>query len=106
MALAGTGAADAATPFGLACTPDPSNGNVRICKGDTAHRVLSFDNTPLDVNVVLPASGDANLPLITIMHGYGGDKQAPTATTGDASQVGSMVGYAQRGYAVLSFAAR
>lgn len=98
--------APAQTPFGLTCTADAANDGVRICQGSTATRVPSFDNTPLDVNVVLPATGDTALPLITIMHGYGGNKQAPTATGGDAAQVGSMVSYAKRGYAVLSFAAR
>lgn len=104
--LSAPSGAAAATPFGLTCTADPTNGGVRICPGSTATRVTSFDNTPLDVNVVLPATGDSNLPLVTIMHGYGGNKQDPVATTGDAAQVGSMVSYANRGYAVLSFAAR
>ncbi len=106
--LAVPSAAGAETPFGLTCVADDDagNGGVRVCQGSTATRVLSYDNTPLDVNVVLPATGDAGLPLITIMHGYGGDKQAPLATSGDAAQLGSMVSFAKRGYAVLSFAAR
>jgi hypothetical protein len=111
VALFGAAGAQAATPFGLTCTVDTANDNVRKCEGTTATRVKSFDNTPIDVNVMLPATGESNLPLLTIMHGYGGDKQKATAdetspTAGDASQVGSMVRYAKRGYAVLSFAAR
>ncbi len=105
----GVGAAHAATPFGLTCTtdPDPANGGVRECVGSTATRVLSFDNLPLDVNVVLPATGDSKLPLITLMHGYGGKKQAADDKLGsDAVQLGTMVSYAKRGYAVLSFTAR
>jgi len=106
LSLVGAAGAQAVTPLGVACAPDASNGGVRICNGSTATRVESFDHLPLDVNVVLPADGDSGLPLITMMHGFGGDKQAATATGGDASQLGSMVSYAKRGYGVLSFAAR
>lgn len=117
LALGVPAAHAAATPFGLNCKVDAENGSVRECVGTTPSassspttpdtRVPSFDSTPLDVNVVLPATGDTNLPLITIMHGYGGNKQAADDVVGgDAAQVGTMVSYAKRGYAVLSFAAR
>jgi hypothetical protein len=106
LLLPATVAGAATAPFGLTCTADPENGGVRICEGSTATRVLSFDSLPIDVNVVLPATGDSGLPLMTLMHGYGGNKFAPTATTGEVAQLGSMVSYAKRGYAVLSFATR
>jgi hypothetical protein len=131
----GVPAAHASTPFGLTCTVDADHGGVRECVGTTPDpplpsppgtsglppapspptipppkdtRVPSFDDTPLDVNVVLPPAsmGDTGLPLMTLMHGYGGKKYAPTAAGGESAQIGSMASYAERGYAVLSFSAR
>jgi hypothetical protein len=54
-------------PFGsLACAP---RDGVRFCPGQTSaasdQRLRSFDGTPLDADVTLPATGDANLPLVS-----------------------------------------
>src|SRR4051812_26396898 len=60
-------------PFGtLACAP---RDDVRFCEGSTDTRVPSWDGVPLDVNVTLPAQGDSGLPLVVLLHGWGGHKQ-------------------------------
>src|SRR3954468_12344707 len=73
------GAAQAApTPFGHACTPQ--NG-VRFCPTtDLASRVASFDGTPIDVDVTLPADGDGQFPTILLLHGLGGTKASFQST--------------------------
>jgi hypothetical protein len=86
-----------AQPFGsLNCIP----GDVRFCQGQTSagndQRVKSFDGVPLDTDVALPASGDANLPLVVLLHGWGGSKVG----------FNQMKAWADRGYAVLSYTAR
>jgi hypothetical protein len=79
-------------PFGtLDCVPQDG---VRFCQGSIATAVESFDQTPLDVNVTLPATGDHNLPLLIHFHGWGGAK------------AGLMRDWASAGYAVLTFSAR
>jgi hypothetical protein len=91
-------AAEAAIPsvFGgdLSCSPQPAQGNVRLCSGETE----TFDGvTKLDVNVILPpepASGpDGPYPAIGIYHGWGGTKIGLNGRTQD---------WATRGYAVFS----
>jgi hypothetical protein len=56
-------------PFGsLHCVPQDG---VRFCQGQTStgndQRIKSFDGVPLDTDVALPASGDANLPLVVLL---------------------------------------
>jgi predicted acyl esterase len=85
-------------PFGaLACAP---RDGVRFCPGQTSaasdQRIRSFDGTPLDADVALPATGDANLPLVVLLHGWGGSKAGFV----------QMKAWADRGYAVLSYTAR
>jgi fermentation-respiration switch protein FrsA (DUF1100 family) len=85
-------------PFGsLNCVPQ---GGVRFCPGQSSlgndQRVKSFDGVPLDTDVALPASGDANLPLVVLLHGWGGSKVG----------FSQMQAWAARGYAVLSYTAR
>jgi predicted acyl esterase len=95
-----TSAAHAATNsvFGgdLSCTPQPSDGNVRLCSGVTH----SFDGTKIDANVTLPpapASGaDGPYPTIGYFHGWGGSKIYDGRTTN----------WAQHGYAVFSMSDR
>ena len=89
-------------PFGkLACV---SQDGARRCDGSEATRIPTFDGEGLlDVNVALPPTGDANLPLIVMHHGYGGSKYS---YGGLDSQIGRMRDYAARGYAVLSYSAR
>src|SRR3954453_13219842 len=94
-------AADPA-PFGHACTP--RNG-VRFCPTtDLASRPASFDGTPLDVDVTLPATGDGPFPTILLLHGLGGDKTSFEATAGDKAY--SNWFFAQQGYAVVTPTAR
>jgi len=89
------GASAAVQPFGkLTCVPD---SGVRYCAGSVANRIPSFDGVPLDVDVALPASGDTNLPLIILLHGYGGKKTDNT----DAAKK-----FAARGYAAITYSAR
>jgi Acetyl xylan esterase (AXE1) len=93
--LIGPGGAQAQVkPFGkLDCVP---REGVRWCQGSIATRVKSFDGTPLDVNLALPATGDSNLPLAIGLHGWGGQKLGFS----DAKP------FAERGYAALSYSAR
>jgi len=85
-------------PFGtLNCAPQ---GGVRFCPGQSSlgndQRIKSFDGVPLDADVALPASGDSNLPLVVLLHGWGGSKVG----------FSQMQAWAARGYAVLSYTAR
>ena len=52
---------------------------------------------PLDVNVTLPPTKQKHLPLLVLLHGYGGSKQG---------FAGDMSDFAAKGYAVLSYSAR
>ncbi|MEA2195743.1 MAG: hypothetical protein QOG42_2422, partial [Solirubrobacteraceae bacterium] len=104
LALAPSAAHADPTPFGHACTP--ANG-VRFCPTtDLASRPTSFDGTPLDVDVTLPATGEGPFPTILLLHGLGGDKTSfeSTGSGGDASY--SNWFFAQHGYAVLTPTAR
>lgn len=93
LALAAPASADV-QPFGtLSCTP---REGVRYCEGSTATRVKTWDGVPLDADVTLPASGDSNLPLVVLLHGWGGHK----AGFSDAKP------WAERGYAVIAYTAR
>ena len=87
-------AAAAPRPFGaLTCAPQDG---VRFCPGSVLTRVKSFDGVPLDVNVALPATADAGLPLVVLSHGWGGSKFG----------LADMQPWAARGYAVLAITAR
>jgi hypothetical protein len=110
-ALAPAGAAAAPpAPFGHGC--EPRNG-VLFCPTRTlADRVPSFDGTPIDVDVTLPAGAEAGRPLPTIvmLHGWSQDKRAFES---DSPEGGSSTTYhynntyyAQRGYAVVNSTAR
>jgi pimeloyl-ACP methyl ester carboxylesterase len=89
------------TPFGHACVPQ--NG-VRFCPTtDLAARPASFDGTPLDVDVTLPATGDGPFPTILLLHGLGGDKTAFESTS---DQAYNNWFFAQQGYAVVTPTAR
>ena len=96
VVLALPAAASAAVqPFGkLTCVPD---SGVRYCAGSVSNRIPSFDGVPLDVDVALPASGDTNLPLIILLHGYGNSK---------ADNVANAKKFAARGYAAIAYTAR
>ena len=73
-------------------------------------RIASFDGTPLDVDVTVPATGTGPWPTVVFIHGWGNDKtsfEAPTAA-GDGNETYhyNNVYYAQRGYAVVNYTAR
>jgi dienelactone hydrolase len=110
-ALAPSGAAAAPpTPFGHACEP---KGGVLFCPTRTlADRVPSFDGTPLDVDVTLPADAEAGepLPTIVMLHGWGGDKSSFESDSPEGSSSTTYhynnTYYAQRGYAVVNPTAR
>src|SRR4051812_4303642 len=97
--------AEAATPapFGHACTPQ---NDVRFCPtSDLATRPTSFDGTPIDVDVTLPATGDGPFPTILLLHGLGGTKTSfENATGGDQSYTNWS--FARQGYAVVTPTAR
>ncbi|HEU4976627.1 MAG TPA: CocE/NonD family hydrolase [Baekduia sp.] len=96
------GAQAAPTPFGHPCAP--ADGGVRFCPtADLASRVPSFDGTPLDVDVTLPAQGDGPFPTILLLHGLGGTK---TSFEGGGEPGYNTTFFAQHGYAVVTPTAR
>lgn len=87
------------TPYGIACAPQDG---VRICAaGD--RRTPSFDGTPLDVDVTLPATGNGPFPTVIIGHGWGGKKTDPAKI--EPGVIGPKY-LAQHGYAAISYSAR
>jgi predicted acyl esterase len=87
----------------------PRYGDLRICTA----QVPSFDGTPLDADLTLPAgkppSGGGH-PLIVLLHGFANDKREwqstnDTADGGDKRQWNSHW-FAERGYYVLTYTAR
>ncbi|TMK56139.1 MAG: hypothetical protein E6G51_10830 [Actinobacteria bacterium] len=93
--------AEAADLYGgdVPCAEQPSNGNVRLCGGETT----TWDGaTQIDVNVVLPpapSSGDDGpYPLIGVFHGWGGSKIG--------LEDKRVQDWAERGYAVFSISDR
>src|SRR3954447_23985080 len=104
VAALAPGAAQAApAPFGHACTPQDG---VRFCPTpDLASRPASFDGTPIDVDVTLPATGGGPFPTILLLHGLGGTKTSfENATGGEQSYTNWS--FARRGYAVVTPTAR
>src|SRR5881275_1147186 len=90
------------TPFGHACTP--ANG-VRFCPTtDLASRPTSFDGTPIDVDVTLPATGDGPFPTILLLHGLGQSKTAFESTSSKENYTSWF--FARQGYAVVTPTAR
>src|SRR3954469_3709834 len=97
--------AEAATPapFGHACTPQ---NDVRFCPtSDLATRPTSFDGTPIDVDVTLPATGDGPFPTILLMHGLGQDKTTCEKLRGAEPGYANWA-FARQGYAVVTPTAR
>src|SRR5918999_651844 len=125
VALASVAAAAALAPAGAAAAPpapfghpcEPRNG-VLFCPTRTLEeRVPSFDGTPIDVDVTLPADAEEGepLPTIVMLHGWGGSKsnfesdspEGGSSTTGAATTYHyNNTYYAQRGYAVVNSTAR
>src|SRR5215211_4671709 len=109
--LAPAGAAGAPpTPFGHPC--EPRSGVLFCPTRTTADRVPSFDGTPLDVDVTLPANTQAGQPLPTIvmLHGWGSDKSSfesddPNGASSTTYHYNNTY-YARRGFAVVNPTAR
>jgi predicted acyl esterase len=83
----------------LSCAAQPSDGNVRLCGGETT----TWDGkTQIDVNVVLPpepgSGADGPYPLIGVFHGWGGSKIG--------LEDARVRDWAERGYAVFSISDR
>jgi dienelactone hydrolase len=93
------------SPFGHACA---ARDGVRFCPTDgLGQRVPSWDGTPLDVDVTLPAGGDGPFPTIVMLHGLGQDKTAfQDAGTQALTADYNTDFYARRGYAVVTPTAR
>ncbi|MEA2426109.1 MAG: type transport system ATP-binding protein, partial [Thermoleophilaceae bacterium] len=98
LTAASTAQAKVDSVFGgaLACTAQKDRGDVRQCSGI----VHSYDCSPVDVNVTLPAEPakgtDGGYPLLGMFHGWGGTKLG-IATTAP---------WAQRGYVVFTMSDR
>src|SRR5437868_3771261 len=120
-AAAAPGPAAAARPDPLralksSCHPSasPDHARYRICSG----MVNSFDGTPLDVTVTLPAKKARKpLPLIAFLHGFLADKTEYLSETknGTGPDRGANayktvhwnnIWFASRGYAVLNYSHR
>ena len=87
----------------------PAYGDTRICTA----QVPSFDGTPLDADLTLPAGkapGGGKHPLVILLHGFSGDKHDwestnDTADNGDKWHWNSHW-FATRGAYVLTYTAR
>ena len=98
------------TALGFTRTADttPSDGGSEfiVCSG----KVPSFDGTPLDADVTLPAAATGPLPLMVFLHGWGDDKTQFESTTlagGDGfNWHWNNAWFASQGYAVLTYNAR
>jgi dienelactone hydrolase len=92
-----TGTSHAAPPGGTAYT---------VCTG----RLASFDGTPLDTDLTLPATGTQPRPLIVMLHGWGDSKTQFEASTlagnGTNTWHWNNAWFAARGFAVLNYSAR
>ncbi len=84
-------------PFGHACKAE--NG-VRYCPTEAlSERVPSWDGTPMDADVTLPATGSGPWPTIAMLHGWGTNKY-------EYEHNGYASTFAKLGYAVLTYSAR
>src|SRR5579875_3764686 len=98
-------------PLGLApsATESPAGGApFEICSG----RVRSFDGTPLDLDLSLPAASAAPgpRPLVVMLNGWGASKtdfeSATLAGNGQNTWHWNNAWFASRGYAVLNYTSR
>jgi len=76
-----------------------------ICSG----RVATFDGTPLDVDLSVPLRQPGPLPLMVMLHGWGGDKTDWESATLNAGGRGKYhwnnAWFVSRGFAVLNYTA-
>ena len=108
LSRAAPASAAALTPLGHACTIQTG---VRFCPTTTlASRPHSFDGTPIDVDVTLPATGKGPFPTILLLHGLGGTKASFELSGQALSNIDGAhynnVFFAQHGYAVVTPTAR
>jgi dienelactone hydrolase len=94
-------------PLAAAQTVSPPGGvPFVVCSG----RVPSFDGTPLDVDVSIPATARGPLPLMVMMHGWGNSKTEWEATTLEGDNADKWhwnnAWFAAHGYTVLTYSAR
>jgi predicted acyl esterase len=106
LALAAPAAAQAAKFPAGDC---PRYGDLRVCTA----QVPSFDGSPLDADLTLPAGkapGGSGHPLVVLLHGFGGDKHDWQSTDDEADGKDkwhwNSHWFAKRGYYVLSYTAR
>ena len=91
-------------PFGNACT---AFHTVRFCPAtELNQRPTSFDGTPIDADVTLPATGTGPWPTVIMIHGWGQDKTAAESSADPTAYAMNNVSYAARGYAVLNISNR
>jgi predicted acyl esterase len=99
----------AASAAGFPAADCPRYGELRICSAE----VPSFDGTPLDADLTLPAGPPprgGGHPLIVLLHGFSGDKH-DWQSTDDSADGGdkwrwNSHWFAKRGFYVLSYTAR
>ena len=98
-----------ACPLGMtgAAHPAPAGGVAyTLCTG----LVPSFDGTPLDADLTLPAGANGPLPLIVMLHGWGNSKTdfeaSSLAGNGTNTWHWNNAWFAARGFAVLNYTAR
>lgn len=89
--------AEARSALGISCLPQ---GDVEVCTGSLANRVPSWDGTPLDVDIYLPANRPGPYPLIVGLHGFGVTKLAAFENPETALK------FAREGYAAMAYSAR
>ena len=101
--------APAACPLGMTGTaePAPAGGTAyTLCTGI----VPSFDGTPLDTDLTLPAGTSGPLPLMVMLHGWGNSKTDFEATSLDGNGTSTWhwnnAWFAAHGFAVLTYTAR
>jgi len=87
--------------------PAPAGGVAYVvCTG----RVASFDGTPLDADLTLPAGAHGPLPLMVMLHGWGLSKTdfeaSALAGNGTNTWHWNNVWFAAHGYAALNYTAR
>ena len=102
-ALAPAAAQAAPAPFGHECTPQEG---YRSCPTRSLdERVPSFDGTPIDVDVTLPADGEGPFPTLLLLHGLGGTKTSFLNPSPDNPGYDAP-SFARAGYAVVTPTAR
>ena len=111
LAAPSAAAANGPQPFGHACAVE--SGGLRFCptpapSQSSDQRVRSWDGTPLQVDVTLPATGNGPWPTIVMLPGYGGsdgvswDGHGGSTTYGSAGDDYSANWFAQHGYAAVT----